>query len=150
VTFTQEMSGQIDVGWGSPPFGLDAIDDGRIRLIARGSDVPETHNQTVRVHIANAGVLAARADAIRRFVAAYREAHAFLYDDPAALTYFAELSKVSERLAAQIRDKYLPRAAMAPDRVLGIEASMADAIAFKVLPAPLTAAQIDGLVRIPP
>ena len=54
VTFTQAMSGQVDIGWASPPFGLDALDDGRIRLVARGSDVPETAGQTVRVHIANA------------------------------------------------------------------------------------------------
>jgi NitT/TauT family transport system substrate-binding protein len=150
VTFTQAMSGQIDVGWGSPPFGLEAIDDGRIRLIARGSDVPATHDQTVRVHVANANVLAARAEAIRRFVAAYREAYAFLYGDPAALVYFSEWSKVSERLAAQIRDTFLPRPAMAPDRIHGIEASMADAIGFKVLAAPLTGAQVDDLIRIPP
>jgi len=150
VTFTQAMSGQIDVGWGSPPFGLDAIDDGRIRVIARGSDVPATRDQTIRVHIANANALVARADAINRFLAAYREAFAFLYDDPAAIGYFSELSKVSERLAVEIRDKYLPRQAMAPDQVLGIDASMADAIGFKVLAAPLTKAQIDDLIRIPP
>src|SRR5215470_5839221 len=60
VTFTQAMSGQIDVGWASPPFGLDALDAGRIRLIARGSDVPSTAEQTVRVHVVNANVLATR------------------------------------------------------------------------------------------
>ena len=44
--------------------------------IARGSDVPETRGQTVRVHIVNAAVLAARAQAIDRFMEAYREAYA--------------------------------------------------------------------------
>src|ERR1700722_15890790 len=46
VTFTQAMSGQVDIGGASPPFGLDALDDGRIRLVARGSDAPETAGQT--------------------------------------------------------------------------------------------------------
>src|SRR6202163_1702850 len=54
LTLTQAMSGQIDVGWASPPFGLEALDDGRTRLIARGSEAPSTRDQTVRVHIANA------------------------------------------------------------------------------------------------
>src|SRR5262249_44757968 len=45
VTLTQAMSGQVDVGWASPPFGLDALDEGRIRLIARGSDA---HQPMVR------------------------------------------------------------------------------------------------------
>src|SRR5438132_1273510 len=57
VTLTQAMSGQVDVGWASPPFGLDALDQGTIRLIARGSDAPSTRDQTVRVHIVNANAL---------------------------------------------------------------------------------------------
>jgi NitT/TauT family transport system substrate-binding protein len=150
VTFTQAMSGQVDIGWASPPFGLDALDDGRIRLIARGSDVPETAGQTVRVHIVNAAVLAARPEAIDRFMQAYREAYAFLYSDPRALAYFADIAKVSGRLAGQIRDTFLPKAAMAPDRVSGTDASMADAVAAKMLAAKLTPAQLDQLIRIPP
>jgi NitT/TauT family transport system substrate-binding protein len=150
VTLTQAMSGQIEVGWASPPIGLDALDAGTIRLIARGSDVPATRDQTVRVHVVNANVLAARPDVIDRFVQAYREAYAFLYGDPAAPRYFSELSKVSEKLATEIRDKFLPRDAMQPDRVSGIDATMADAIAFKVLSAPLSRNQIDELIRIPP
>jgi NitT/TauT family transport system substrate-binding protein len=150
VTFTQAMSGQVDVGWASPPFGLDALDDGRIRIVARGSDVPETLGQTVRVHIVNAAVLAARPEVIDRFMQAYREAYAFLYGDPRGPAYFADISKVSERLAAQIRDTFLPKEAMAPDHVSGTDASMADALAAKMLAAPLTAAQLDQLIRIPP
>jgi NitT/TauT family transport system substrate-binding protein len=150
VTFTQAMSGQVDVGWASPPFGLDALEDGRIRLVARGSDVAETAGQTVRVHIVNAAVLAARAEAIDHFMQAYREAYQFLYSDPRALGYFADIANVPERLAAQIRDTFLPKEAMAPDRVSGTEASMADAIAAKMLAAKLTPAQLDQLIRIPP
>jgi NitT/TauT family transport system substrate-binding protein len=150
VTFTQAMSGQVDVGWASPPFGLDALEDGRIRLVARGSDVAETAGQTVRVHIVNAAVLAARAEAIDHFMQAYREAYQFLYSDPRALAYFADIANVPERLAAQIRDTFLPKEAMAPDRVSGTDASMADAIAAKMLAAKLTPAQLDQLIRIPP
>jgi len=150
VTLTQVMSGQIDVGWASPPIGLDALREGKIRLIARGSDAPATRDQTVRVHVVNAGVLAARPDVVDRFVQAYREAYEFLYADPAAARYFAELSRVSETLAIEIRDRFLPREAMQPDRVSGIDATMADAVAFKVLAAPLSRSQIDDLIRIPP
>src|SRR5918993_465996 len=37
-TLTQVMSGQIDVGWSAPPFGLDLLDQGKIRIIASGND----------------------------------------------------------------------------------------------------------------
>ena len=34
-TLTQVMSGQIDVGWSAPPFGLQQLDEGKIRIIAQ-------------------------------------------------------------------------------------------------------------------
>jgi NitT/TauT family transport system substrate-binding protein len=150
VTLTQAMSGQVDVGWGSPPFGLDALDEGRIRLIARGSNAPSTRDQTVRVHIVNANVLAQRRDVIARFVAAYREAYEWLYGNPDGVKLYAEYGKISERLAIRIRDEFLPKAAMSPDRMLGIESIMRDAIDFKFVSAPLTKEQLAEVVQIPP
>jgi len=43
---TQVMSGQIDVGWTSPPFALDLMKEGKIRQMMRASEVPELRNQT--------------------------------------------------------------------------------------------------------
>jgi NitT/TauT family transport system substrate-binding protein len=150
VTLTQTMSGQIDVGWASPPFGLDALEEGKIRLIARGSDAPSTRDQTVRVHIVNAGALAQRRAVMERFAAAYREAYEWLYDNPEGVKVFAGYGKVSERLATRIRDEFLPKEALQPDRVLGIEAVMRDAVDFKFLTAPLSAAQVAEAIQIPP
>jgi len=150
VTLTQAMSGQIDVGWASPPFGLKQLQEGQIRIIARGSDVPSTRDQTVRVHIANANVLAQRHDAIVRYMQAYREALDFLYDNPEGVKIYAGYAKVDETLAARIRDEFLPKAAEQPDRVSGIEAITQDAITFKALQAPLSKAQLDELIQIPP
>jgi len=150
VTLTQAMSGQIDAGWASPPFGLTQLQDGQIRIIARGSDVPSTRDQTVRVHIANANVLAQRRDVIVRYMRAYRESLDFLYDNPEGVRIFAQYAKVSEPLATRIRDEFLPKAAEQPDRVTGIAAVTQDAITFKVLQAPLTEAQLAELIQIPP
>jgi NitT/TauT family transport system substrate-binding protein len=150
VTFTQVMSGQVDVGWASPPFGLQQLQEGKIRLIARGNDAPSMRNQTVRVHIVNARVLAQRSEAINRFMDAYRETYEFLYSDPRGVRIFAEYSKVPENLAIQIRDTFMPKAVMSPDKVSGVEAIMADAVTFKNLPAPLTGAQLNELIKIPP
>jgi NitT/TauT family transport system substrate-binding protein len=148
VTLTQAMSGQIDVGWASPPFGIAQLDGGKIRIIARGSDAPSTRDQTVRVHIVNAAALARRKDVIDRFTQAYRESYEFLYSDPQGVKLYAQYANVPERLAIRIRDEFLPRPALAPDRVSGIEAITQDAIAFKVLEAPLSAAQIEELIVI--
>src|SRR6266851_3042600 len=150
LTMTQAMSGQIDVGWASPPFGLDMLDEGKIRLIARGSDAPSTRDQTVRVHIANANALAQRRDAIKRFVAAYRESYDWLYNDPAGVKIYAEYGKVSVRLAMRIRDEFLPKAALAPDRIFGMESIARDAIDFKFMQAPLSERQLNEFIQIPP
>jgi NitT/TauT family transport system substrate-binding protein len=149
-TFTQAMSRQIDVGWASPPFGLEALEEGKIRIIARGSDAPSTHDQTVRVHIVNAGALQQRRDVMNRFVAAYRETYEWLYGNPEGVKTFASYGGVAEKLAIRIRDEFLPKAAMSPDQISGIDGMMQDAIAFKFIPAPLTKEKLSELIQIPP
>jgi NitT/TauT family transport system substrate-binding protein len=150
VTMTQAMSRQVDVGWASPPFGLEPLEEGKIRLIARGSDAPSTHDQTVRVHIVNAGALAQRRAVIERFAAAYRETYEWLYGDPDGPKVYAGYGKVSERLAIRIRDEFLPKPALQPDRVMGIDQVMRDAIEYKFLAAPLTQQQLAEAIQVPP
>jgi ABC-type nitrate/sulfonate/bicarbonate transport system substrate-binding protein len=150
ITMTQAMSGQVDVGWGSPPFGLEALDEGRIRLIVRGSDAPSTRDQTVRVHIVNAGALAQRRAVLERFAAAYRDAYDWLYDNPEGVKVYAGYGKVSERLAIRIRDEFLPKEALQPDRVLGLDQVMRDAIEFKFMTALLSKEQLAEAIQIPP
>jgi len=150
VTLTQAMTGQIDVGWASPPFGLQQLEEGQIRMIARGNDAPQMVNQTVRVHIVNADALKTRTDVMKRFMAAYRETYEFLYNDSKGVKTFSEYSKVPENLAVKIRDTFMPKAAMSPEKVSGVDAIMADAVTFKTLSAPLTQAQLSELIQIPP
>jgi NitT/TauT family transport system substrate-binding protein len=149
VTYTETMSGQIDIGWASPPFGLEPLAAGKIRIIARGSDVPTTRDQTVRVHIINAITLASRADAVRKFVAAYRETWEWLYASLDAIAQFSEISRVSQTLAKQIRDEFLPKAAMSPDVVSGLDTLMEEAVTFKVLQQRLTDEQLAALIQGP-
>ena len=61
------MSGQVDIGWAAPPFGLREIKEGKIRIIARGSDVPSLRGQTVRVLLVNAGSWKTQKEEILRF-----------------------------------------------------------------------------------
>ena len=147
-TFTQVMSGQVDVGWSSPPFALNAIDDGRIHIVARGSDVPSLADQTVRVMIANAGVLARRADAVSRFMRAYRASLDWMYADPAALDAYAAWAGVTPALAKRVRDEFYPKANLAPDGVTGLDGLMADAVTYKYLTAPLRPDQLKTLVQL--
>jgi len=150
ATFTQVMSGQIDVGWSSPPFGLDAAREGKIRIVARGSELPAIRDQTIRVIAANAAFLQARRDTAARFVQAYREAIEWMYADPAALSAYAAFAGVPESTARQVRDEFYPHEGLKPDRISGLDSVMADGLTFKYLSAPLSTAQLKELFQVPP
>jgi NitT/TauT family transport system substrate-binding protein len=53
ATLTMAMTGQIDIGRGAAPFGLDLVEEGKIRVIARGSEIKARADQTVRICMAN-------------------------------------------------------------------------------------------------
>jgi NitT/TauT family transport system substrate-binding protein len=149
ATFTQVMSGQIDIGWSSPPFGIAAAHDGKIRIIARGNELPHFRDQTIRLIVANAGWLAAHHDLAARFIQAYRETLAWMYSDPAALAAYAKFSGAPVAIAKQVRDEFYPQDGLRVDRISGLDSVMADGVANRYLTAPLTKAQLDRLFQVP-
>jgi NitT/TauT family transport system substrate-binding protein len=149
ATFTQVMSGQVDVGWASPPFGLDAVTEGKIRIIGRGNDVPEFRDQTIRLIVANAGFLERRKDVAARFVQGYRDTLEWMYSDPAALDAYAEFANTSPANAREVRDVYYPRDHLAVDFIKGLDAAIIDGIAFRYIAQPLSKQQLDALFQIP-
>jgi NitT/TauT family transport system substrate-binding protein len=145
-TFTQVMSGQIDVGWSSPPFAVADVDAGRIRIIARGGEVPDFANQSVRVMIANASSFEHRAEAYGRFMTAYREALDWLYADPAALDAYGVWAGVTPALAKRVRDEFYPKKNLDPDTINGIDALMVDAVTYRYLPSALEPERLKKLI----
>jgi NitT/TauT family transport system substrate-binding protein len=150
ATLTAVMSGQIDVGWGSPPFGLREIEDGKIRVIAGGNDVPSLRSQTIRVETVNANVLKTRKDAVLRFVRAFRETLDWMYADPEAIRMYAEAIKVPVAIAKTAVEKFQPKEAKQFDRILDLEGIMTDAVRLKFLDAPLSKEQVAEFIQIPP
>ena len=57
-SFTSGMTGQVDVAWSTIPIGLKEADEGKIRIVARASDVVSLRDRTVRVNITNAATMA--------------------------------------------------------------------------------------------
>jgi NitT/TauT family transport system substrate-binding protein len=147
-TITQTMTGQVDVGFGAAPFGLDLVEDGKIRIIATGNDVASLRTRTVRVNLTSVSNLQNRRDTIGRFHRAYKETVDWMYSDPAALEQYAEYSNLPEKIVLRVRN-LIPKESLATDRVQGIDQIMADAVAGKFIPAPLNAEQVKELVQIP-
>jgi NitT/TauT family transport system substrate-binding protein len=149
ATFTQVMSGQVDIGFSTPPFGLDALSAGKGRLVALANDLPSVRNQTVRLIIANAGDLAKRREVYDRFIVAYRETIDFMYANDKALELFAKYSDIPVATAKTVRDQFYPKSMLQLDRVAGMDELMQDAIAFKYIPQALTPQQLDELLQLP-
>jgi NitT/TauT family transport system substrate-binding protein len=149
-TLTQVMSGQVDVGWSAPPFGLDQLDEHKIRIVASGNDADAFKGQTVRLLIANAQALQSKRDAFSRFMQAYRETINAMYTDPATLKVYADFAGITEAKAKRTRDQFFPREAIDPDRIVGLDQIVKDAVDLKFTTQALTKAQLAELVQMPP
>ena len=149
-TLTQVMSGQIDVGWAAPPFGLDQLDQKQIRVIASGNDASVFKGQTVRLLITTAPVLQSRKAVIERYMKAYRETVDWMYANPQALKIYSEWLGITEAKARRTRDDFFPKEAINPDRITGLDSIVKDAVALKFTASELTKQQIAELIQIPP
>ncbi len=147
-TFTQTMSGQIDVGWAAAPFGVEALRDGKTRTIFRGGEIKAAQGETIRVLLTHAAVLAQKKVLLVEFMKAYRETIEAMYSDDAVLKSYAEFAGIPEAVARATRDEFFPKVAIDPDRISGLEAIMDDGVRFKFMAAPLTAEQIKTVVAV--
>ena len=150
ATLTAVMSGQIDIGWAAPPIAVQEVMDGRLRIIARGSDAPSMRDQTVRATVINAGVLQRRPDVALRFIKAYRETVDWMYSDPQALELYARKLDRPLDFIKQMVATFYPKEALQSEHMSDMAGILRDAVKLKFLRQPLTQAQIAELVRTPP
>jgi ABC-type nitrate/sulfonate/bicarbonate transport system substrate-binding protein len=149
ATLTQVMSGQVDVGYSVPPFGVAELEQGKIRIVGRGNDIPALAKQTVRFIVVNADALAKRPDAFRRYMQGYRDMVDWMFSaDPQAVAAYAKWAGVSESVARRTRDDFILKQNALPDQISGLDAIMTDAVTYKFLPAPLTAEQLKTLIQL--
>jgi NitT/TauT family transport system substrate-binding protein len=150
ATLTQVMTGQVDVGWASAPFGIREIDENKIRVIARATDLPVVRGQTIRVIATTSDTLSKRSDVIRRFLDAYRDTLEYMYGaDSKAVQEYAQFASVTEEIARRTRD-FFPKELLNPDEIRGLDIMMPEALNLKFIAAPLTGNQVNELIQIPP
>jgi NitT/TauT family transport system substrate-binding protein len=150
ATLTAVMSGQVDIGWGAFPVGLKEVEEGKVRIIARGSDVASLDKQTVRVVIVNAETLKSRKDVLMRFVKAYRETVDWMYAGPDAIKRYAAKVGSPEDFVARSIPQIYPKATLQTDEMKDMEGIQRDAVKLKFLDQPLTQQQLGELLQIPP
>jgi NitT/TauT family transport system substrate-binding protein len=149
-TLTAVMSGQVDIGWAAPPFGVKEIKEGKIRILIRGSEAPSLRGQTVRTIIVSADSLKTKRDAIMKFVEGYRETVDWMYSDPKAVTMYAAKMKLDEALIKESIDEFQPNPALQTDEMMDLDGIQRDAVKLKFIDTPLTKEQLAELIQIPP
>jgi NitT/TauT family transport system substrate-binding protein len=147
-TYTQVMTGQIDIGWSVVPFALKDVNDGKIRIVARAKEASELQNQTIRVNLANVDSLKNKRDAIVKFMQVYNKAIDWAYTNPKAIDMFAQNMKVSRDIAQKAVEEFYPKSAMQIAEVRDMERSLKDALDYKFISAPKTPKDIAGLFDI--
>ena len=150
ATLTAVMSGQVDIGWGAFPIALKEVEDVKVRIIARGSDITSLDKQTVRAVVVNADVLKSRKDAVLAFAKAYRETVDWMYADPKALELYAKKIDKPLDLVKQTVAQFYPKEVLQTDKMADMPGILRDAVKLKFLREPLTAAQVTEFVQTPP
>ena len=145
ATYTQVMTGQIDVGWAVPPFKLDDLQQKKIQIIARGSDVAAVQAQTIRVNVANANTLKSKRDAFKKYVHALSRAIDWAYSSPDALPNYAAMAKVPVDQAKMTRDDFFPKESLQLKEVKSLDVTLQQALDFKYIAKPLTKEEVAPL-----
>jgi NitT/TauT family transport system substrate-binding protein len=148
--YTAVRTGQVDAGWSVPPFMLDRLDKGELRVAARGDEITALKEITTRVHFINSDFAAKQPDAVRGFFKAHQKAVEYMMDHREETTKLwikrAEL-KIPEAAILKTWDFY-NKPAMAAKPIRGIQATMEDAIKFNFLKQPLTEAELNRLIDL--
>jgi len=147
-TYTQTMTGQIDIGWSVVPFALKDVNDGKIRIVARARDATELQNQTIRANLANVNSLKTKRESIVKFMQVIQKSIDWAYTNPQAIDIFAKNMKVDRAIAKKAVDEYYPKAAMQLGEIRDLERSLKDALDYKFITSPKTPKDIAGLMDI--
>ena len=72
-----------------------------------------------------------------------------MYKDPAALKIYSEWLGITEVKARRTRDDFFPPPAIEPDKIIGLDTIVKDAVDLKYTAVELTKDQLGELIQIP-
>jgi NitT/TauT family transport system substrate-binding protein len=78
---------------------------------------------------------------------AYRETVDWMYADASALKHYAEFSGLPEKIVVRVRE-FIPKETVLPERIIGMDQIIADAVKLKFIPTALTPEQTQDMVQI--
>jgi NitT/TauT family transport system substrate-binding protein len=147
-TMTQVMTGQIDIGWSVAPLGLKDIQEGKIRVLVKASDIKGMQDQTIRVNVANANSLKTKREALTKFINIVGKAIDWAYSDPKAYDLFAKYAKVPPAVARQAVEDFYPKSALQLGEIKGLQKTLDEALQYKRIAEKKTVQDAAGMIDI--
>jgi NitT/TauT family transport system substrate-binding protein len=148
-TKTQVMSGQIDVGWSVAPFGVQEINEGKIRVVVKAGDIKGMQGQTIRVNVANLEALKTKREAITKFMKVVAASIDWAYSGkPEVYKMYGEIAKVSPEVAKKTVEDFYPKAALQLGKVEGLEKTLDEALQYKRITEKKTVKDAEGMIDI--
>jgi len=148
ATHTQVMSGQIDIGWAVPPFGIKELNDNEIRIVAKSADAADMADQTIRVNVASLEALKTKREAITKFMKIISDTIDWSYSNPKVYEYYAEIAKVTVPVAKRSVEEFFPKSALQIGEIRGLQKTLDEALQYKRLSSKKTPKDIAGLIDI--
>ena len=149
-SYTGVRTSQADAGWSVPPFMLDRVEKGEVRVVVRGDEITALKEITSRVHFMNSDFAAKNPDPVRGFFRAHQRAVEYMMDHKEETTKIwirkADL-KLPESAVLKTWD-YYNKAAMTGKPIRGLQATIEDGIRNNFLKQPLTQAELNSLVDL--
>ena len=96
-----------------------------------------------------ASILAAKKDAIARYMKAYNETVDWMYSSPEAVPRYLAFSGLAEPAVRLMLGEFIPRESLQTEKIMGLGESMKDAVQFKFLSTPLSDIQLKELIQVP-
>jgi NitT/TauT family transport system substrate-binding protein len=148
ATYTMTMTKQVDVGYSFPPYILDKVVNGEVRVLFSGEAVKSQRDLTQRTIIASSDMVAKRRPVVKKFLEVLNGCinWAYAHPDDAAKMY-AKINKIDLAVAKKGMEFY-KRDTLALGPLSGFDAMVKQAVETKVLAKPLTAEQKKDLVDI--
>lgn len=144
--YAMTMTRQIDVGYSVPPFGIDAVKRGEIRVVFDGNVVISQRDVASRVNIANADFVKNKRDVGIRFLKVLNQCITWMYANKAeGIKLYAALNKIDDNVASGALI-YYPQANMSLAPLRGLDAAINQAIMDKFIEKAPTDEQIKNLI----
>jgi NitT/TauT family transport system substrate-binding protein len=112
---------------------------------SRGNDSPRVQNETVRVNAVNADFLAGHRSAVLGFLKAYKKSIDWAFSGEPAVAAYAKLSDQPLDVAKYIVKEFASKATAQLDEIKGEDRVLAEVLAAKLIPHPVTRKDIKGV-----